>query len=204
MKTQMKALTAVFGACMMLVSGVSVADSNYGYNTSAPAATAVSANASLNITINIPKLLVLRVGTANAIDTLTFTGVPSIATTPNPVATTGNNQAADWDASAPSFGVNTLGAVSAYLWHNNATAGASLSCSATGFTGGLTSADVTVTAGAGLAHPGGTTACAAPLTALARNTVHTGSWTYAANASAFAGAAPGAHTEVVTYTATTL
>lgn len=205
MKKQMNVLVAALGASLGLVSGAAMAESTYGYDTTP--ANAVSATAKLKITVNIPKLVILRVGSASTtVDELTFNATPNIPTSPSPVATAGNSQAADWTGAAPTFTTNTVGAVSAYLWHN-AAGGATLSCAVTPFsgTGALTAADITVTS-TGLAHPGGTTECGAgsATTGLTRNTALTGSWTYGVSAAGLAAAAASAGSEVVTYTATTL
>jgi len=202
-KTSLKALAAALGLGMVLASGSAVADSTYGYDTNA--ANNVTATANLRVPVSIPKLILLRVGSSSTtVDAVTFNATPNIPTLPA-VAAVGASQAATWDGTAPTFSATPTGAVvSAYLWHN-ATAGATLSCSATtAFTSGLTAADITVSSGAGMAHPGANTACGTPTTPLARSTVHTGTWTYGISAAAMANAAAGSDFEIVTYTAVTL
>lgn len=206
MKKQMNVLVAALGAGLWLASGAAMADSTYGYD--ATPANNVSATANLKITVNIPKLVILRVGSAGptAVDELTFNATPSISTSPSPVATAGNGQGADWTGAAPTFATNTVAAVSAFLWHNSV-GGATLSCNVTtpfSGTGALTAADITVDSTGALEHPGGTTACGTPKTGLSRNSVLTGSWTFGVSAAGLAAAAASAGSEVVTYTATTL
>lgn len=206
MKTQLKALTAAMGLGLVLASGSAMAESTYGYNATTPAS-AVTATAKLRISVNIPKLILLRVGTAGTtVDDVVFTATPNVQTAPGPLTADGNSLAATWDGNAPTFAATTTpnNPVNAYLWHN-ATGGATLSCAVTTpFTTGLTAADVTVSGTGTLAHPGTTTACGTPTTPLARNTSFTGVWTFGVNSAGMAAAAAGADFEVVTYTAVTL
>jgi len=206
MKTQLKALTAAMGLGLALASGSAMAESTYGYNATTPAS-AVTATAKLQISVNIPKLILLRVGSAGAtVDDVVFTATPNVQTVPGPLSTNGDSQAATWDGVAPTFAATTASTnpVHAYLWHN-ASGGATLSCAvSTAFANGLTAADVTVSSSGALAHPGGATDCGTPTTGLVRNTLFTGDWTFDVSSTGMAAAAAGADFEVVTYTAVTL
>jgi len=204
MKNRWKAAAAA-AAIAMMFGGAAHADGSYGYDTTG--AGAVSATASVKVTVTTPKLVVLRVGAAATQTSVDFTLAPSIPATPTLPTTTGNSQAVTWNGAAPTFSQNAVGAVAAYLWHNNS-GNAQLTCAVTtAFTTGLADTDVLVASGATantLTHPGTDTACGSTTGALARNTVYTGSWTYSLKASVLTSATPGSDSEVVTYTATTL
>lgn len=202
MKTTMKNIAVIAGAAAALASGAAMAESTYGYDNAVTPGVVV-ATAKLKITVKIPKLVLLRVGSAgNTTDELTFTATPNIQTLPG-TPLVGTSQGATWDANAPIFAVAPATAfVGAYAWHNASSA--SLTCSVTTlFTSGLLPTDVTVISAGALTHPGGDTGCAGTTT-LARNTVLTATWTYAVSPAAVANAAAGSDSEIVTYTATTL
>jgi hypothetical protein len=194
--SQAVALLAVVTAC-----GLSQAESTSGY--SAAGTGTVTATARVNLSVTVPKLILLRVGAAGGTPTnLAWTAVPTI---PAGAATplTGSNQAATWDGTAPVFGgVTNPGAVAAFAW-TNSSGGGSLACATTSLTGGLAAADFAVASGAGLAHPGTTAACATPTT-FARNAVQSGSWTYSILPATLNGLAAGAYSGLITYTATSL
>ena len=205
MNKQMKKMAVIAGAVAALASGAAMAESTYGYDNAVTPGVVV-ATAKLKITVNIPKLILLRVGSAGpATDEITFTATPNIQTAPGAAPVVGDSQPATWNGVAPTFAfaATPSAAVTAYLWHNNA-ALAQLTCSATTAFTGLTAADVTVTSVGSLAHPGANTACGTTVSSLARNTVLTSTWTFAVSAANVALAAAGADSEVVTYTATTL
>lgn len=206
MKMHFKAAAGTAAILMALAGGQARADSSYGATDTAT--NAVSATASVRINVTTPKLILLRVGNPNTQTVLDFNLQASIAAGPSPIVVMNNNQSANWDAVAPTFALATpVGAVAAYLWHNNS-GDASLTCSATTPFTTLVATDVLVAssgaAGFDLNHPGVDTACADTITGLSRNTVHTGSWTYSLKPSLLTTATPGSDTEVVTYTATTL
>lgn len=202
MKKQLKLAAAAAAALAALAAGQARADSTYGYDDTATPG-AVTATATVRINVNTPKLIILRVGDMGATQTAVDINLtPFISTAPAPVTVAGNSQAATWDATAPSFAQNApAGTLNAYLWHNNA-GGAVLTCVATTAFTTLAAADIEVASGAGLAHPGANTACGSPVSGLARNTVHSGTWTYSLAAAAINGTAAGSDFEVVTYTAT--
>lgn len=205
MNTQMKKMAVVAGVVAALASGAAMAESTYGYDN-AVAPGVVVATAKLKITVNIPKLILLRVGSAGATtDEVVFNATPNVQTAPGPLTATGDSKAATWNGAAPTFALAATpgAAVTAYLWHNNS-ALAQLTCSATTAFTGLAATDVTVSSSGTLAHPGADTACGTTVSGLARNTVLTSTWTYAVNAASVAAAVAGADSEIVTYTATTL
>jgi len=204
MKNRWKAAAAA-AAIAMLAGGAAQAEGSYGYDTAGTGA--VSATATVKITVTTPKLIVLRVGAPATQTSVDFALSPSIPATPTLPTTTGNSQAVTWNGAAPTFTQNAVGAVAAYLWHNNS-GDAQLTCGVTtAFTSTLTSADVLVASGATantLNHPGTDTACGSTINTLARNTVWLGSWTYSLKPSVLTSTVAGADSEVVTYTATTL
>jgi hypothetical protein len=204
MRSKLLGIAAAIG--LAGAAAPALADSNYGYDW---AAGAVSANATLNVAINVPKVIILRVGVPNIADTITFDLNPNFVTTPASIPGTGaaNNVAANWTGNppvAPTGSVTAPPAVNAYLWHNNAST-ATLSCSTSGLVGaGVGFTDLTVASVGTLAHPGSAGTFCTPTTAgLARNVVNTGAWTFTFTGS-FGAALPGAHTGAITYTATTI
>ena len=196
-------LAILAGACLSLLGTNALAESTYGYNA---AGTGVAANARLNLVINVPKLILLRVGSSGAtVDTLTWNSGLTWATAPGTL-TNGDNQATNWDGTAPGTGTTANpAAISAFAW-TNSSGGGSLAYAATAFgAGGPALGDITVTSAAGLAHPApsplATTSTGA--TAFARNTLATGSWSFALGGTPAAWTA-GQYTSTVTYTATSL
>ena len=96
-------------------------------------------------------------------------------------------------------------AISAFAW-TNSSGGGSLAYAATAFAaGGPTLGDITVTSATGLAHPAPAVLATASTgaTAFARNTLATGSWSFALGGTPAAWTA-GQYTSTVTYTATSL
>ncbi len=207
MKTSLfKILTVTAGAALLFAGPVAHAESTYGYNATTPASP-VSATARVDIEVNIPKLILLRVGSSGAtIDTVTFEAAPTVGSV-NPTWTDGDSQPVDWDGNAPTFAATVAAGsnatVNAYLWHNNTTT-ATLSCANSNIVGTLDPTQITVTHTGALAHPGANTGCTTPTTGLARNTALTGQWTYAVTPAAIADMAAGTNSERVTYTAVTL
>ncbi len=206
---QLFALRSVLALAAAGASGLAStavwAESQYGY--AAAGTGTVTAQAKVNLKVTVPKLIMLRVGSSNTtVDELAWTApltIPAVPTTP----VTGNNTNVDWSGSAPTVGtVTNPGAVAVYAW-TNSSGGGSLSYAATAFSaGGPTLGNISVTAGAGLAHPAPTalaTASTTPVT-FAANTAQTGSWTYALSGTSAASWAAGVYTGSVTYTATSL
>ena len=196
-------LAILAGACLSLLGTNALAESTYGYNA---AGTGVVANARLNLVINVPKLILLRVGSSGAtVDTLTWNSGLTWATAPGTL-TNGNDQPTDWDGADPTAVTTTNPAdVSAFAWTNNSSGGL-LAYAATPFAaGGPTLGDITVTSAPGLAHPDPSPLAIASTgaTAFARNTLATGSWSFALGGTPAAWTA-GQYTSQITYTATSL
>lgn len=205
MKSKVLAVAAAV-AVGLGAGSAALANSTYGFNSAGTGN--VSATASVQVTINVPKVIVLRVGAAGATqDALTFNVSPDIQTAPGVVPTSGsgNDQAATWNAVAPTLNISGGGSLNAYLWHNNA-GDASLTCSASALTGaGFALTDILVSnGGSGLSHPGASANCGTTVNSLARNTLHNAAWTYSLNATNMTAANPGSWSTTITYTAATL
>jgi hypothetical protein len=199
----MRKLTKISSAVAFAVLGLAAvtahAESTYGYN-SAGAGT-VTAIARLNISVAVPKLILLRVGSANTtIDTLTWAGTASIPATPTTPANV-NNTAVNWDGTAPTIGAGTNpAAVTASAWTNAGTGTINCAMGAWSATGGPTNANFTVASVGTLAHPGANLgACAS--TAFTSNAVQTSSWTYSLGGTPASWSA-NTYTNQITYTAT--
>lgn len=197
MKLQLKALSIALGAATLMAgSAWGEATSTSGPFAGGPYA----ATARLNVTIAVPKVVILRVGAlGGAIDTVAFTSTVGSVAVGGPSGYSG--------AIPPtSSGVTSTGSpVVVQVYTNNGSA--DLTCSSAAMlpatAGGPTLSDVTVTNGlATVAHPGANLTCVG-LTALAGMTPTTSrddSWTYALAGTPFAA---GAYSTQVTYTATT-
>jgi hypothetical protein len=193
------------GVALALGAGAAMAESQYGYASAGTGP--VSAQAKVNLKVTVPKLILLRVGsTTTGGDELAWTAalsIPGVPTTP----TDGNNKDVNWSGAAPTAGTMTNpAALAVYAW-TNSSGGGTLSYAATAFTaGGPALGDVSVTNGAGLAHPAplALAATSSTATTFTRNTAHTGSWTYALNGTNAANWAAGSYSATVTYTASSL
>lgn len=191
----------IAGTVLALTGSVALAESQYGFATDAGAN--ISAQANVDLEVTVPKLILLRVGSAgNTIDKLTWAAgfsIPSVPTTP----VAGNNQDVNWDGTAPTVTTSTdPTALNVYAWTN--ANGATLTYSATDFaSGGPALGNISVTATGGLAHPAPTVLQAASTTAvnLTRGTLYTGSWAYALDSAGATGWSAGTYTARVTYTA---
>jgi hypothetical protein len=195
-------LKAVAALAVVSACGLAQAESTYGYASSGTGT--VTANARVNLSVTVPKLILLRVGAAGAPQTnLAWTvglTIPAGAVAP----VNGNNTGVTWDGTAPGFAaITNPAAVAAFAW-TNSSGGGSLACATTALTaGGPAAADYAVSSAAGLAHPGTTAACATATT-FARNVLQTGSWTYSVLPATLNALAAGAYTGLITYTATSL
>lgn len=202
-------------AFMVLSQGAAQAESTYGYNSAG--AGVVTATARLNVSVAVPKLILLRVGSdAATVDTVALTatlnpGIPGgLAAAAVTAAGNVNNAATGWDKTAPIFTAAAGTPVLAASW-TNSSGGASVDCTVTtAFTpaSGLLSTHITVATsaplgGGALAHPGANTACGTPTT-FAKNTLVGSTWTYAITAAGLAAASAGINQETLTYTATSL
>jgi hypothetical protein len=204
-------------AVSLVYSGAAMAEQTIGVQ---PVATVATARARVEVSVIVPKIVILRVGAADAtISTVTFTvgASPAVAGAP------GNNLAYTGGTIPPTFAttvattnpVTAAGVLAVGAW-TNAAAGATLSCSlgalagATAFAAGATAGgvpgttDITVV-GTTPAHPGANlTACnGVTTTPIAALTTLTGTFTYATAFTASA-IASGTYGNTVTYTATTL
>lgn len=195
------ALAAACGLLLAIASAPAGADASYGY-ASAGTGT-VTATAHVNLSVQVPKLILLRVGSTNTtIDTLSWTAtasIPAVPTTP----TNGDNAAVDWSGAAPTFAFGTQpGALTVSAWTNAGTG--TLNCAVSAWlpgTGtGPANADFAVTVTGTLPHPGANLgACSS--TSFPTNAVATGTWAYTLGGTP-TGWAAGSHTATVTYTAT--
>ncbi|MFM9924242.1 hypothetical protein VLK31_14710 [Variovorax sp. H27-G14] len=203
MRKTPRLLTVAAGAALAMAGGVALAESQYGYGTGTPN---VTAQAHLNLSVTVPKLILLRVGAqAGGGDTLNWTAPITWATAP--AITVNNNQAANWDGTAPTLGtVTNPAAVPVYAW-TNSSGGGSLSYTAAAFapTTGPLLANIGVASGAGLAHPGGATlvATGAAASTFATGTLVTGTWTFSLTGTALTWT-PGTYTTTIIYTATSV
>lgn len=191
-------------AAMAALTGTAIAESQYGYGTTAAP---VTAQARVTLNISVPKLILLRVGgQGNAAEIVDLVAPLTWPTAPAGAPVIGNNLEANWTGGAPTVGTAASpAAIPVYAW-TNAGPG-SLSYAATAFApaGGPTLANINVVSATGLAHPGPATlaATSATPTTFAAGTVATGSWTYTLTGSALTWAT-GTYTSTVTYTATSV
>lgn len=181
------------------IGSVSRAESTYGY--AATGSGTLTATGRVNLSLTVPKLILLRVGAASTTQTnLAWTPTFSIPAVPTPPVT-GNNTGVNWDASAPTVSIGTQpGAVAVTAW-TNAGSG-TINCAVGTWspaTGGPPNASFTVTGTGTLPHPGANLgACTS--TAFTSNSLASGTWTYALGGTPTSWSA-GAYSAVVTYTA---
>lgn len=193
-------LNALIGAIFLVLgSSSAMAESTYGYNSAGTGT--VTATARVNLSVTVPKLILLRVGSAGStVDTLSWALNASIPATPTVPAATADSAAVVWNGVAPTLAPATATATTVASAWTNATAG-TINCAVTGLaTGGPTLANFTVSAGAGtLAHPGANLgACTS--TSFASGSVQTSTWTYTLGGTPTSWT-PGVYTAVITYTA---
>lgn len=186
-------------AAWLLAGAPALAESTYGYN--AAGGGTVTATARVNLSVTVPKMILLRVGSATGSgDTAAWTVGASIPGTPTTPSGTGNSLAANWDGTAPTLSPTASpAALNVFAW-TNASAGA-LSCALGAWSapGGPADADFGVTVTGSLPHPGAHLgACAS--TAIPSNVVLSGTWQYVLGGTPGAWSA-GAYTNVITYTA---
>jgi hypothetical protein len=209
MSKQMMKLATLVGAALAMMGGVANAESQYGYN--AAGAGSLTATARVNITVNTPKLILLRVGgsggtaEAVALNASLSGGIPGGVASP----ADGTNTATGWNEAVPVWTNATATQITASAWTNSSGGGKVTSAVTTPFAvgSGLTAANIevasTTVSGGGLAHPGLNTGTSVD-SPFARNTVASSTWVYSVSAAVLAGVASGANSQVVTYTATTL
>ena len=150
------------------------AESSVGFDAAGRGS--VSASARVRITVQLPQVVMLRLGTPG----------------PEPAHIVIDANVPD----RPPQGVR----LEAQLWHNSAS-GVSLACAVSqAFAHTLTARDLIVLDGGGsLPHPGPDTRCGQPVSGLSRNTLHQNQWTYSLRQPPSPGVG-GAVSEVVTYT----
>lgn len=199
MKMHMKAVVA---AVALAAGGAAMAESTYGYNPSGGARTAT---ARLNVTVNIPKLVLLRVGSSGAtVDTATlngaFSGIPGGVATP----VDGSDLATGWNGTAPTMSDVSSSGVNVVAWTNGSgatlTGSLTTAFSETGMDAAVTVANSAALPGGALAHPGGALTFGGS-TNITRNTVVGSTWTYSMTGAAMLGFPSGSYTAVATYTA---
>lgn len=189
--------TLLAAGVLALFAGAAMADSSSGMQTTG----AVSAKATVNLSVSVPKVILLKVGSSSAISTASFTVAPTVAGAGN------NNPINNWDGTGPAMTTTASGnALDVAAW-TNISGGAKLNYSADAFgTGGPTLADFEVTSanGTGLAHPGSKALGAGGTdVTVAANTLSTATWTYSVAAAATPSAwQAGSYTTKIVYTAT--
>lgn len=206
MKMTMKLLTAALG--LAFVGGTAVAESQYGH--SATGAGQVSASADLNVVVNVPKLILLRVGTSGGTaDTATldgaFAGIPGGVAGPLAAGTNSSG----WDDTVPVLNDASSSAVSVRAWTNSSGGGALAASVVTAFAEAGLGAKVTVAAsapaaGGALPHPTASLASAATTTPFVKNAVVGSDWTFNITGTDLATLPAGTHTQLMRYTATSL
>jgi hypothetical protein len=198
-------LLAISAAALALVGGPAMADSQYGYT--AVVGAQVTATARVNLSIVVPKLILLRVGSTTAGgDTLLWTAGFDIP----PAPTAASNQNYAWSGAAPvPTAITNPGALLASAW-TNSSGGGDLSYTATAFgAGGPTLGNITVSSvtgtGAALNHPLPAALAAASTTGTPVNphALSNSNWTYALAGTPATWVA-GTYSSTVTYTATSL
>lgn len=199
MKSRLQTLSLAAGAALALLGGHAHADSTYGYNAAGTGT--VTATARVNLSVTVPKLILLRVGSANTtIDTLAWTAVPSIPAVPT-APVNGTSTAVNWDGTVPIITPGTQPtALNVYAWTNAATATINCAVGTWVGTSSPANADFAVTVTGTLPHPGlNLGACAS--TTIPINTLASGTWAYVLSGTPTNWGA-GVHTNQVTYTAT--
>lgn len=206
MNKQEKFFSAALGSVLALASGTAMAESTYGYNSAGTGT--VTATARVNLSVTIPKLILLRVGSSDTatsvIDTVAWTAAFSIPGTPVTPVTTANSVSVPWTGVAPTLTASSAAdTLNVYAWANTL-ANPAISCAATVVapTGGPTLADFTVTTTGTLPHPTGTLA-ACTSTTFTKNVLASGTWKYVLGGTPTSWSA-GAYTSIVTYTASAI
>lgn len=190
--------TALALAC----TGHALAESQYGYSSTGTGS--VTATAKVNLSVVIPKLILLKVGSsAGTQDTVSWAASLSIPATPTTPTTTANNTVVPWDGTAPTVTTTPTGNVlNVAAWTNAGSATINCSMGTWSATGGPANTSFTVASGGTtpLPHPGANLGSCASTT-ISTNTLMSGTWTYALTGTASSWTA-GTYTNAVTYTAT--
>ena len=195
-----KGLVALVVSACLAVTGQALADSSYGYQSSGTGG--VSAKANVKVTVTVPELVVLRVGSADVIDELKLKAQATVSGAPGLITADGNNKTATWDNTATPTLASDSKSVNMFVWTN--ANNVKLTCSSdTGLsTINLAPKDIKVASSGDINHPGTTTECAAGTnTAIPRTKLSTATWTYSVDATALSAAYAGTATQTTTYTA---
>lgn len=198
-----KRLAILLASVAALQCGSVIAESRVTAVTAA--ATSLSTTARLNVAVNVPRILYLRVGDAGAaINTVTFTaGLTGVTVPTTDSVYAGAMPVGPGAVSAADDNGASDGQVAVQLWTNNGSA--NLNCTGAALTSGANTiplSDITVTSlssGGSLAHPGASLACASGARGSAGTNNLTDTWTFAYAPTVLPPA--GAYTTVVTYTA---
>ena len=193
-------LAILAGACLSLLGTNALAESTYGYSPSGTGT--ITASARLNLVINVPKLILLRVGgDGTAITDLIWNAGPTWSGAPGTLpASDVSHQATTWDGSAPTITAGTQpAALNVYAWTNATTATINCSVGTWVGTNSPANADFAVTVTGTLPHPGANLGACASTTFPSR-TLASGTWTYVLSGTPASWDA-GVHTTTVTYTA---
>ena len=206
MKLQSNIAIALLGSALALAGQAAHAEAAYGYQSTG--AGGVSASAKVNIKINVPKLILLRVGDDNtAVNTVSFDMTPTWTGGPTSLTSGGVSTNTSWDGSAPSFSATGTGnTMSAWAWTN--ASGATLTVATTTAMApaggpGLSNITVTAAAGGNLNHPGANLGSPSSTT-LTPGTAHTASWQYNLTVPSPMTWTAGTYNATVTYTASAL
>lgn len=199
MKVKAGLIASAVAGSLFVASGIALADSSYGFNTSGGAA---QASAHVDLKVTVPNLILLRVGSTNGtVDLQEWTvggSIPSGST----IASSGNDVPVDWNGTAPTLTPVNPSAITAYAWTNGATAAITCGMGAWAGTGGPVNADFAVTSTGTLSHPGANLgACAS--TPFSPNTLLSSTWTYSLGGTPTTWAA-GVYTNQITYTASSV
>ena len=203
MKLQLKTLSLAIASSALLV-GTAWGESQMGVQ---PIGTPTNASAGLNLAINVPNIVMLKVGAAGATVSTATMNVTSSAVSPglSPVygPFVGNNTVVDWDGTTAPTLTSSTSTIPVAAWTNTSNAVITCTTALIGFAG----ADIVVGTATGsgllLPHPLGATnlTCGGATAALNVNTLYNSNYTYTAG-STLVGGAPGAYTGTVTYTIT--
>mgnify|MGYP003583965767 CR=1 FL=1 len=195
--TTNKILAALVAGGLMAVAGSSIADSTFGYNSTGTGG--VSAKANVKVTVTVPELVVLRVGSAGAtIDELKLQAAATINGAPGLITTNGNNQAATWDDLTTPTLASDSKSVQVYVWTN--AKNVKLKCSSDTGLASLNLLPKDIKVDSPTTHPGATTECTGSVD-VPRNQVVNSTWTYSVDSTALGSAYAGTASQVTTYTA---
>lgn len=194
--TTNKFLAAMAVGSLLAIATNSSADSQYGYNG---AAKGVSAQAKVMIQVNVPELVILRVGDTKAIDVLKLNAQATVKSDPGLIKDDANNVAAAWDGAVPGFAAESQ-KLAAYVWTN--AKGVVLRCESDDKLSAINlgSSKVNVEVDGDLKHPGTTTACEEKID-IPPNNLQTATWVYSISSDDLANAHAGTATQTTVYTA---